>query len=80
MFVDECLYKHFQEEKRKRTSFFPSSLDLLLTKLLLALAWFKQMPPAGLKSGQVMYQIGDREAEVWDENGQVVFRTNTDNS
>lgn len=76
--VDECLYKHFQEEKRKRT--FSGWLSMfMLSQFLSVLAWFKHLPSTGLKAGEMMYQIGDKEVQFWDESGQIVFRTSSDN-
>lgn len=74
--VDECLYKHWQAEKHQGTSskavFF---LFITTSALILLAAWFRKIPEAGLEPGQVLVTYHNDEAEVWSDNGEVIYET-----
>jgi len=38
-------------------------------------AWFKRIPQEGLKKGEVFVQYHQAGAEIWDEDGNVIFET-----
>lgn len=40
-------------------------------------AWFQRIPREGLKDGEILVQYGNAEAEIWDEDGQVILETGT---
>lgn len=72
--IDECLYKHWQNEKRAGKLLNVSDYGDQKMAYLHVLEFFQRLPDS-LAPGQIFVQHDNEEADIWDESGQILYST-----